>query len=120
MVTSEPLVQLYSLDKEVTLTTNEKNSLNETTSGGVSTQNDHPVIYISGNLATAEQKHSNIEREALAVVFAVTRREQFFMGKNLILSTGHRPLHYIFNPINQVPKNLSARLARSAIALMSI
>ena len=67
-LTSDSLVQPYTLDKEVTLTTD----ASEKTIGGVLTQNDHPVIYISCNLTSAEQKYINIERKALAVVFAVT------------------------------------------------
>ena len=85
---SEPLVQPYTLDKEVTLTTD----ASEKTNGGVLTQNDHPVIYISRNLTSAEQKYSNIEREALAVVFAVTRLRQFLLGRKFTLRTDHKPL----------------------------
>ena len=55
-LTSEPLVQPYSLEKEVTLTTD----ASEKTIGAVLTQNDHPVIYINRNLSSAEQKYSNI------------------------------------------------------------
>ena len=88
--------------------------------GAVLTQNDHPVIYISRNLTSAEQKYSNIEREALAVVFAVTRRlRQFLLGRKFTLRTDHKPLQYIFNPSNQIPKVVSARLARWTITLMA-
>ena len=45
-LTSEPLVQPYTLDIEVTLTTD----ASEKTIGGVLTRNDHPVIFISRNL----------------------------------------------------------------------
>ena len=48
-LTSEPLIQPYSLDKEVTLTTDPS----EKTIGGVLTQKDHAVIYISRNLTSA-------------------------------------------------------------------
>ena len=114
-LTSEPLVQPYTLDKEVTLTTD----ASEKNIGAVLTQNDHPVIFISRNLTSAEQKYSNIEREALAVVFAVTRLRQFLLGRKFTLKTDHKPLQYIFNPSNQIPKVVSARLARWAITLMA-
>ena len=112
-LTSEPLVQPYSLDKEVTLTTD----ASEKTIGAVLTQNDHPVFYISRNLTSAKQKYSNIEREALAVVFTVTRLRQFLLGRKITLRTDHKPLQYILNPSNQVLKVVSARLARWAITL---
>ena len=114
-LTSEPLVQPYTLDKEVTLTTD----ASEKTIGGVLTKNDHPVIYISRNLTSAEHKYSNIEREALAVVFAVTRLRQFLLGRKFTLRTDHKPIQYIFNRSNQIPKIVSARLARWAITLMA-
>ena len=116
-LTGEPLVQPYTLDKEVTLTTDAP----EKTNGGVLTQNDHPVIYISRNLTSAEQKYSNFEREAIAVVFAVTRLRQFLLGlgRKFTLTTDHKPLRYIFNPSNQKPEVVSARLARWAITLMA-
>ena len=110
-LTSEPLVQPYTLDKEVTLTTDAP----EKTFGGVLTQNDHPIIYISRNVTSAEQKYGNIERKALAVVFAVTRLQQFLLWRKLTLRTDHNPLQYIFNPSNQIPKVVSAKLARWAI-----
>ena len=107
-LTSEPLVQPYSLDKEVTLTTD----ASEKTIGAVLTSNDHPVIYISRNVTSAEQKYSNIEQEALAVVFAVTRLRHFLSGRKFTLTTDHKPLQYIFNPSNQIPNVVSVRLAR--------
>ena len=59
--------------------------------GAVLTQNDHPVIYISRNLTSVEQKYSNTEREALAVVFAVTRLRHFLLGRKFILRPDHKP-----------------------------
>ena len=91
----------------------------EKTIGAVLTQNDHPVIYISRNMTSAEQKYCNIEREALAVVFAVTRLRQFLLGRKFTLRTDHKPLQYIFNPSNQIPKLVSARPGRWAITLMA-
>ena len=82
-------------------------------------KNDNPVINISRNLTSAEQKYSNIEREALAVVFAVTRLRQFLSARKFTLRTDHKPLRYIFTPSKQIPKVVSARLARWAITLMA-
>ena len=113
-LTSEPLVQPYTLDNEVTLTTD----ASEKTVGVVLMQNDHPVIYMSRDLTSAEQKYSNIERDALAVVFAVTRLRQFLLGRKFTLKTEQKPLQYIFNPSNNIPKVESARLARWALTLM--
>ena len=101
------------MDNEVTLTTD----ASVKTIGGVLAQNDHPFIYISRNLTSAAQKYSNIERKALAVVFAVTRLRLFLLGRKFSLKTDHKPLQYIFNPSNQIPKVVSARFSRWAITL---
>ena len=62
---ANPLVQPYSLQKEATVT----NDASEKTIGGVLLQEGHPVIFVSRKLTPSEQNYSNIEREALAIVF---------------------------------------------------
>ena len=99
-LTNEPLVPPYTLDNEVNLTTD----ASEKTIGGVLTQNDHPVINISRNFTSADPKYSNIEREALAVVYAVTQLRQFLLGRQFTLKTDQKPLHYIFNLSNRYRK----------------
>ena len=56
---ANPLVQLYSLQKEATVTTD----ASEKAIGGVLSQEGHPVIYVSRKLTPAEQNYSNIERK---------------------------------------------------------
>ena len=69
-------------------------------------------------MTPAEQNHSNIEREALAIVFVVTRLKQFLLGRLFTLHTDHKPLRYLFAPDEEIPKTASARITRWAIALM--
>ena len=65
-----------------------------------------------------ERNYSNIEREGLAIVYAVTRLRQFLLGRSFAIKKDHKPLEFIFNPNNELPKVASARLARWAITLM--
>ena len=111
---ANPLVQPYSLTNEATVTTD----ASEKTIGGVLSQEGHPVIYVSRKLSQAEQNYSNIEREALAIVFVVTRLKQFLLGRRFTLQTDHKPLKYLFAPDEEIPKTASARITRWAIALM--
>ena len=69
-------------------------------------------------MTPAEQNYSNIEREALAIVFVVTRLKQFLPGRQFTLQTDHKPLKYLFAPDEEIPKTASARITRWAIALM--
>ena len=111
---ANPLVQLYSLTKEAAVTTD----ASEKVIGGVLSQERHPVIYVSRKLSEAEQNYTNIEREALAIVYVVTRLKQFLLGWRFTLQTDHKPLKYLFDPDEQILKTASARLTRWAIALM--
>ena len=111
---ANPLVQPYSLTKEATVTTD----ASEKAIGGVLSQEGHPVIYVSRKLSQAEQNYSNNEREALAIIFVVTRLKQFLLGRRFTLQTDRKPLKYIFAPDEEIPKTASARITRWAIALM--
>ena len=112
---SKPVVQPYSLKKEVTTTTD----ASEKAIGGVLSQEGHPVIYVSKTLSQAEQRYSNIERKALAIVFVVKRLKQFLLGRKFNLETDHRPLEFIFAPNKELPKTVSARITRWTVSLMA-
>jgi hypothetical protein len=111
-ISSRPVVQPYSLEKEVTLTTDaSKGAL-----AGVVTQEGHPVIYVSRTLSKAEQNYSNIEREALAIFWAVNRLKHFLQGRRFTVHTDHQPLVRLFG--GSIPLNTSARISRWALFLM--
>ena len=54
--------------------------------GRVLSQEGHPVIYVPKKLSQAEQNYSNLEREALAIVFVVTRLKQFLLGRRFVIT----------------------------------
>ena len=107
-------MQPYSLQKEATVTTD----ASEKAIGGVLLQEGHPVIYVSRKLTPAEQNYSKIEREALAIVFVVTRLKHFLLERQFTLQTDHKPLKYLFAPDEEIRKIASARITRWAIVLM--
>ena len=75
---SKPIVQPFSLKKEVTITTD----ASEKAISGALSQEGHPVIYVSQTLSQAEQRYSNIERETLAIVFVVKLLSSFYLAGN--------------------------------------
>jgi len=79
--------------------------------------NFRPVVYVSRSLAPAERNYSQIEREALAIVFAVKRLKQYLLGRHFTLRTDHKPLVKIFGEHSQLPAVTAARLQRWAVAL---
>ena len=93
------------MTKEATVITD----ASEKALGEVLSQKGHPVIYVSKKLSQAEQIYSNIEREALAIVFVVTRLNQFLRRRRFTLQTDHKLLKYLFaqtkNSENSISKN---------------
>ncbi|GFN88263.1 reverse transcriptase [Plakobranchus ocellatus] len=71
-----------------------------------------PCRYASRKLLPREYKYSAIEREALALVFAVTQFQRYLIFKHFVLQTDYKPLAYLRTGS---PKN--ARLMRWALAL---
>ena len=82
------------------------------------TQEGHPVIFVSRCLSKSEQNYSNIEREALAIVWATMRLKQFLMGRNFTIQTDHQPLIKLFGK-HPIPTGTSARICKWALDLMS-
>ena len=73
-----------------------------------------PVAYASKKLLPRERNYSVIERECLAIVFAVQKYQKYLYGTEFILHTDHRPLTYI-----QKCKTESARIMRWSLFLQN-
>ena len=78
---------------------------------------ERPVGYVSRSLSSAEVKYSQLEREALAIVFAVERFNQYLMGNMFTLITDHKPLVMLFGENKDLPAMASARIRRWALKL---
>ena len=50
-----------------------------------------PVACISRSLVAPEKNYSQIEQEALAIVFAVKRLHQYLYGRHFVVRTDHKP-----------------------------
>ena len=69
-----------------------------------------PVLYASRTLKAAELNYSVVEREALAVYWALQKMGLYLYGRQFELQTDHRPLLYL-----QTADRLNPRLKRWAI-----
>ena len=78
-----------------------------------------PVAFVSRSFVAPEKNYSQIEREALAIVFAVKRLHQYLYGRYFVLRTDHKPLLKIFGEKSSLPSVTAARLERWAVTLSS-
>jgi transposase InsO family protein len=68
-------------------------------------------------LTTAEKKYSNIEKEALAVIFGVKKFHQYLAGRHFTIQSDHAPLRFIFDSQKPINDRISSRLQRWCLIL---
>ncbi|KAL0200309.1 hypothetical protein M9458_003496, partial [Cirrhinus mrigala] len=73
---------------------------------------EHPVIYISRKLTKAEKNYAAVEKEALAVKWAVLELHYYLLGRRFTLITDHAPLQWMARA-----KETNARVTRWFLAL---
>ena len=64
---------------------------------------ERPIAYTSKTLTKAEQNFSQIEREALSLVYGVKKLHQYIFNYRFTLLTDHKPLLIIFGPKSGIP-----------------
>ena len=112
MLVKPPILQLPDFSKTFILQTD----ASDKGIGGILMQEvdgiPHPVAYASRKLAPREQNYSVIEREALAIVWAINKFEVYLFGHPFVIQTDHKPLVYI-----NKSKCLNKRIMRWAMLL---
>ena len=78
---------------------------------------DQPIAFASRSLAPAEKKYSQLDKEALAIVFGVKRFHQYLFGRRFTILSDHKPLQHIFHQDKAIPPLASARIQRWALTL---
>lgn len=73
----------------------------------------HPVSYASRRLQPRETAYSTIEREALALTWAIQKFHIYLFGRTFILQSDHKPLVYINSA-----KHINSRVLRWSLILM--
>ena len=78
---------------------------------------DRPIEYASRTLSKSEQNYSQIEKEALSIVFGIKKFHLYLYGRTFSLLTDHKPLTTIFGPKRGIPTVAAARMQRWALLL---
>ena len=80
-------------------------------------QAERPIAYASHSLHPAEWKYTQLNKEALAILFAVTKFHQYLYGRHFVIYSDHKPLMYISGESKSIPSVASARVQRWALTL---
>lgn len=95
LLTNAPLLQYPDHSKPFILTTDASNvALGAVLSQG-QVGSDQPVAYASRTLSDTESRYSTIERELLAIIWAVKQFRPYLYGKKFYIYTDHRPLAWL-------------------------
>ena len=78
---------------------------------------ERPIAYASKSLSPAEKNYSQIEKEALGIIWGVKRFHTYVFGRHFRLVTDHQPLTSIFSPQKGISSTSAARLQRYALFL---
>ncbi|XP_051750669.1 uncharacterized protein LOC127513104 isoform X1 [Ctenopharyngodon idella] len=73
---------------------------------------ERPVLYISRKLSKRETKYSTIEKECLAIRWAVLTLRYYLLGREFTLCSDHAPLQWLHRM-----KDTNARITRWYLAL---
>ncbi|KAL1441343.1 hypothetical protein MTO96_008615 [Rhipicephalus appendiculatus] len=78
---------------------------------------ERPIAFASRSLAPAERTYSHLDKEALALMFGVTKFRQYLWGREFGAITDHKPLLGLLAPDKRVPEMCSPRIMRWALML---
>lgn len=109
MLTSAPVLQYFNQSKQLLIQCDSsQNGL-----GAALMQDNHIIEYASRALSATEQGYAQIEKELLAVVFAMERWHTYTFGRSVIVETDHKPLLPIFKKgLISAPKRVQRMLRR--------
>ena len=77
------------------------------------------IAHAARSLNNAEKAYGQIEREALALIFAVKKFHRYIYGRKFTLKTDHKPLLTIFGSTKGIPAHTANRLQRWALTLLN-
>ena len=76
-----------------------------------------PIAFASCSLTKTQKNYSQLDKEALSIIFGLKRFHQFLYGRHFTILTDHKPLLTLLGPDKPVPVHCAARLQRWSLIL---
>ena len=109
LVTQAPLLKCYDPNEELTV----QCDASDKGLGAALMQNGQPVAFASTALTDPETRYAQIEKEMLAVVFALQKFDQYVYGRPVTVQSDHKSLAAISKkPLRTAPKRLQGMLLK--------
>ena len=110
LVTEAPVLAYYDPKKDLMIQSDASCS----GLGAALLQDNRPIAYASRTLTETETRYATIEKEMLAIVFALEKWHQFTYGRHVDVRSDHKPLEMISRkPLDKAPKRLQGMLIRA-------
>lgn len=97
ILTNAPLLQFPNFNKPFILTTDASNHAVGAVLSQGTIGSDKPIAYASRTLSDTEARYSTIEKELLAVIWAVKYFRPYLYGNKFYIYTDHRPLAWLYS-----------------------
>ena len=110
MVSATPLLKYYDPKEELTV----QCDASDKGVGAALLQKGQPIAFASRALTETETRYAPIEKEMLAVVFALHKFNQYVYGRPVTVNSDHKPLEAITKkPLRNAPKRLQGMLLKT-------
>ena len=80
---------------------------------------ERPIEMASRTLTAAERNYSQIEKEALSIIWGLKKYHKYLYARRFTLVTDHKPLIFILKENKGIPEMGASRILRWAITLSS-
>lgn len=105
-----PILQYPDFNKKFIVTVDASNSACGAVLSQITNDQDLPICFISRSFQKGELNKPIIEKELLAIHFAITYLRPYLYGTKFLVRSDHRPLIYLYNMKNPASKLTRIRL----------
>ena len=107
LVSRAPVLSYYQPDRPLSI----QCDASQKGLGAALLQDGRPIAYASRSLSDTEQRYAQIEKEMLAIVFALEKFNQYTFGRHVRVSSNHKPLESILSkPLAVAPRRLQGMM----------